>query len=477
MKTPNSNIYSKGFSLIELAIVLAIVSIIGTGSMIVYSEFHDHAKWQESQGKLAVVKKAIIKFTQKNKFVPCPDANQDGFESRTASRGRIPAVPATPAIPAVPGTVSRPTIPAIPAVPAQPAIPNIPINTCTVDTGTVPYETIGLSRASVEDSWGNLMVYAVDQGVTDPDAMLDCPQDTSCFFNRNPIPTLPANRVYPGSVLPAFDATTEPTETSLGSNNLRICTSSACSDVVADGQVVILVAKNQNGHSNVGLDADENENIDGDLDFVVTNYSKSPNYDDSVLGIGAYELKLPNGMETYEVVNTSTTTTSNPMKSGENVIGGGSDKSIGNVGDNNFYSENVITDVNSQTISFGAENAGKTVVMTLDTLAQGSWDQPTATHNYTSDQAFITANGEILETMAYDYRADNTTTWEESHEVVFQLDENGDANLEFAVATTGTDETVDFTNIQLIIYDTPPLIPDFPSVQPVDGIDQTQGLE
>lgn len=500
MKPVNSNFYSNGFSLLELVIVLAIVSIIGTGSMVVYSEFHDHAKWQESQGKLAVVKKAIIKFTQKNKFVPCPDANQDGFESRTATRGRIPAVPATPAIPAVPGTASRPTIPAIPAVPAQPAIPNIPVNTCTADTGTVPYETIGLSRASVEDSWGNLIVYAVDQGVTDPDLMLDCPQQTSCFFNRDPIPALPANRVYPGSALPAFDASTLPTESLLGSNNLRICSSSACSDVVADGQVVILVARNQNGHSNNGLEADENENIDGDRNFVVTRYAKSPYYDDSVLGIGAYELKLPNGMETYEVVNTSSTTTTNPMKSGENVTGGGADKSIGNIGDNNPYSNNVQTAVFDQTVSFGAEYAGKTVVMNLDTKAYGTWDQPSRWDpNLTSDKAFISANGDILETLTYDATQNdqdgyysyydparageegvpNRTEkyWDDSHEVVFQLDESGDANLQFAVATTGTDEQVDFTNIQLVIYDTPPLIPSFPSVHPIDGIEQTQGLE
>ncbi|MBD3775782.1 MAG: prepilin-type N-terminal cleavage/methylation domain-containing protein [Thiotrichales bacterium] len=492
--------HNQGFTLLELAIVIAIVSVLGAGSLAVYSEFHDHAKWQESQAKLQVIKKAILKFTEKNNFVPCPDANQNGYESRTNVSGRIPAVPATPAIQAVPGTETRPTIPAIPAVPAQPAIPNIPVSTCTTHTGTVPYETLGLSRASVEDSWGNLIVYAVDQGVTSADLMLECPTDTSCFFNRDPIPSLPANRVFPGSALPAFNDSTLPTETQLGTNNLRICADTGCSETIANGQVVILVAKNQNGQLSVGLDADEAENIDLDRNFVVRPYSKSPFYDDALLGISAYELKKYTETETYETVNNINTNANVTLKSGENILGSGADKSIGNIGDNNPYSQNVQTAVASQTISFGAENAGKTVVMQVDTKAYGTWDQPSRRNpGLTSDQAFIAANGEILETLTYDSRLSDQDGyydyydpalggepgvpnrrekyWDDAHEVVFTLDENGDANLEFAVATTGTDEQVDFTNIQLILYGTPPLIPDFPSVQPIDGISQTQGLE
>lgn len=495
---------NQGFSLLELAIVIAIVSILGVGSILVYSEFHAHAKWQESQAKLAVVKKAVLKFTEKNKFVPCPehpgDNGDDGLESRSASSGRIPAVPATPAIPAVPGTESRPTIPAIPAVPAQPAIPNIPVSTCSVHTGTVPYQTLGLSRASVEDSWGNLIVYAVDQGVTNADLMLECPLDTSCFFNRDPIPALPANRVFPGSALPAFNDATLPTEIQLGPRNLRICADTGCSETVASGQVVILVAKNQNGHLSSGLDADETDNIDSDQTFVVRTYSKTPFYDDVLLGISAYELKKFTHAQTYETVNIANTNTNVTLKSGENILGGGADKSIGDIGDNNPYSDNVQTAVASQTVSFGAENAGKTVIMTVDTKAYGTWDQPSRRDpGLTSDKAFIAANGEILETLTYDSRLSDQDGyydyydpalggeagvpnrrekyWDDSHEVVFTLDENGDANLEFAVATTGTDEQVDFTNIQLILYGTPPSIPDFPGVQPIDGIPQTQGLE
>ncbi|WP_038126332.1 type II secretion system protein [Thiomicrorhabdus sp. Milos-T2] len=494
--TSQSNNKVKGFSLLELTIVLGIVGVLGAGSVLVYSEQATHAKWQESQQKLKVAKKAILKFAEVNKYMPCPDTNGTGADFRTTAKGKIPAIPATPATPAVPKTTTAPTIPAIPSTGAQPAIPNIDVSTCTANSGTVPYDAIGLSKSDVQDSWGNLFVYAVDQGVTVADEMLRCPAATACFFNGDSKPVLPAGKIFPGSVLPAFDLTTEPLKGALGANNLRICADSACSTVESEGLVAVLLALNENGQVTSGLDASEAENQDGDKDFVNDSYSEAPYYDDLILGISANEIKTRHEDEAVEVASGGSS--SGPtIKTGQNIINAGDGTAIGAVGDNNSRSTNVTTDVYTQNFDFGSSHAGKKVVLELDTLSRGTWDQPNNASDTTyADNAGIYANGDKLETIKYD-SADATSIdgtnlfydpadsgsyknmvyWEDSWDYVVDLDSNGEVSVDFTVSTTGTDEVVDFSNIQLTLYDTPPEIPSFPSVSPIAGVTESEGLE
>lgn len=467
----------KGFSLLELTIVLAIVGVVSAGSLLSYSELRTHSKWTESDAKLVVAKAALLKFAQVNKYLPCPDVVGLGEDSRTILKGKIPAIPATPATPAVPKTATSPTIPAIPSQGAQPAIPNISVSVCTANSGTVPYAALGLAKASVQDAWGNLFYYAVDQGTTDADNMLNCPTASACFFNGDAKPVLPSGKVFPGPVLPAFDLTTEPLKGILGVDNLRVCASSACSKVEAEGLIAVLIAFNENGQVTSGLYPSEAENRDGDQDFVNAQYSESPYYDDLFLGISANEIKTRREVESVEVVITPSS--SGPtLKTGTNIIDGGSDKSLGAVGDNNSMSSAVQIQTFSEVVDFSSEHAGKKVVLQLDTHAAGSWDQPVqGGKQYTSDQAYLGVNDSVLETLAYDSRASGTQDWMESHEYVLELDQNGQAELQFSVATTGTDEIVSFTNIQLILYDTPPQIPNFPGVMPISGITATDRFQ
>ena len=509
-------IKAKGFSLIELTLVLGIVGVLSIGSLLVYSEQNTHAQWQESQQKLKVAKKAILKFAEVNKYMPCPDTTGAGADSRTVAKGKIPAIPATPATPAVPKTATAPTIPAIPSTGAQPAIPNIDVSTCTTNSGTIPYDAIGLSRADVQDSWGNLFLYAVDQGVTVADEMLRCPAATACFFNGDPKPVLPSGKILPGSVLPAFNLSTEPLKGALGAYNLRICADGACGTVQSEGLVAVLIATNENGKVTSGLDNSEAENRDGDTDFVNAVYSEAPYYDDLVLGIAANEIKTRHEDESVEVVNTSSS--SGPTKLTGNDLQNMGDGTLGGSG-TNYGNDDVIWDENSQTFDFGQGAAGKEVVVTFDSHASGTWDQPDSpSSSTTSDSAFVNANSEELVDFRYDftdnsqdgyeeetftvlrdrwyegYNADGSTYreyievsdgthttytdyWDQNHEYIVNLDENGQVSLDFGVGTTANYELIDFTNIELIYYDTPADIPDLPSVSPIVGVPESEDLE
>jgi len=509
-------INNKGFSLVELSIVLAIIGVLGVGSTMLYSEQSSHAKWKESQAKLKVVKAALLKFAEVNKYMPCPDAVGLGDDSRTVKSGTIPAIPATVAVSAIPKTNTAPTIPGVLAFAGQAPIPNINVSTCTTDTGTVPYKAIGLTKADVEDSWGNLFEYAVDQGVTHADNMLNCPTDTACFFNGDPKPSLPnPTDVLPGSVLPAFNLSTQPLKNGLGPNNLTIFNNSTLSVTESEGLVAVLVALNENGAKNLGLDDSEAENKDGDTNFVNDVYSESPYYDDSVLGIAANEIKTRHENEPAEIVLSTTTT--GPVKQTANDILSLGDNQVGTSG-TNIGTDAAIKNAVNDTFDFGADAAGKEIVLTLNTHAAGSWIQERSWAGATSDHAAIEVNDTVVKDFNYDFNDNNndglelvtftsavnssyvgifnsdgskdnrrfsvgqevTTyvqTWDESHEFIVLADENGVVKLDLSVQTTATMETVDFKDIELTYYDTPPDMPSFPSVLPIDGIDESQGLE
>ncbi len=435
-----------GFTLVELSIVTAIVSLIGYGSWTVYSEHRVHGKWMESQNRVALAKSSLLNFGYKNKFMPCPDTDGDGFENRTLTQ-------------------------------------------CTQSFGDLPYADLGMLQGDARDSWGYMIRYYVNQNTTT--ASIDnCPDQSACFFNR--------------TVPPEFTLTTPPVMGDVGVGNLRVCneTASSCTSATASAQIdadnmlIVLLARNQNGGVTTGLGAKEAENLDDDAYFIQGDYSQSPFYDDLIVTVSAPEIKQR--FETESIMTTPVTTGGGgpTVITGDNIIYAGDGQTLGAIGDNDAHSENVQIAETSQTFSFGTEHAGKTVVFTLDTRGEGTWDQG---GTYTEDRAYIVANGDTIETMAYDKNdpGDGTVDfldrkgtadtsddewrhhkyWDDEREYTFQLNEDGDAVIDYQVATTGTDEVVSFTNIEMTLYDTPPAVPDFPSVNPIDGIPQTGGLD
>jgi prepilin-type N-terminal cleavage/methylation domain-containing protein len=516
----------RGFSLVEMSVVLGIVGAIAAGSVLVYSEQRTHAKWQESDAKLKVVKQALLEFARVNKYLPCPSIGSGGTDARSATaNANLPAIPATPATPAVPKTATSPTIPAVPSQGAVSALSNIPVATCSVSTGTVPYAELGLTLADVSDSWGIPFTYAVDQGVTDASKMIDCPTHTACFFNKDSYASMEASMTVSKvdnlrsrgiRLLPAFDLTTQPLKGTLGTDNISICTDSACSTPIAEGLVAVLIAHNENGAQTTGLDASEADNRDGDTSFVKAVYSETPYFDDVLLGISANEIKTRHEDEIVEMIVSASS--SGPITQTGNDIGSLGDKTVGVTGTNLATDEGMLEKV-SQSYDFGSDNANKQVVLTFDTHALGAWDKAATTYSGVyDDRGAVTANGSKLREFAYDHlnydwggleqvtftsaidgrysdiynqdgswdsqyvtKGQDVTTWQpywnESHEYVVTLDSNGQIAVDYEVQTTATVETVDFTNIVLTLYNTPPAIPSFPSVAPISGISQTEGLK
>lgn len=81
MRTKN-----QGFTLIELAVVLAIVGLLALGAVSGLSSLRENAKFQEDKQQLQDIKNTLLAFVAINNYLPCPARPQDlGKEYRDAA--------------------------------------------------------------------------------------------------------------------------------------------------------------------------------------------------------------------------------------------------------------------------------------------------------------------------------------------------------------------------------------------------------
>lgn len=289
---------NKGFTLLELLIVIVIIGILAVGGVKIYSTFYQLDKANQAQVDLIEIREALMTFLKVNLYLPCPDTNGNGRENRSTNGG---------------------------------------VERCTADNGYLPSEDIGMPEF---DPWGNRFLYKVNARADDATRIVDICQTASvfgrsgartyptadfaqcsdtgiyycnddcasasnvcgtgnCVYNKDP--RLADEPPYFGMMTPPVSAQTD------GYKNLTIYDSASLTNVVDDLAVAVVVSFGENGaktwaNCNDANSAAEKENctVAGDeRDFVQA--TQSSDFDDyltwirlndakqAMFEVGAYE--------------------------------------------------------------------------------------------------------------------------------------------------------------------------------------------
>lgn len=203
----------RGFSLIELAVVLVIVGLLVGGGIAALNSATQQTRRIEAERQLLHIRDALYGYAMSQGRLPCPDSDYppDGLE-------------------------------------------NISGTDCAQDQGALPWVDLGLGR---RDPWGTALLYRVERGVA---ANPDKPNFA------DPAATTTA---------PAFDLDAEADMTARDADGTNIVTNTPAivasfgpqgSQVWADSGFNCIAA------GTGGFSADENENCDDDNTFVAAEF-------------------------------------------------------------------------------------------------------------------------------------------------------------------------------------------------------------
>jgi prepilin-type N-terminal cleavage/methylation domain-containing protein len=256
----------KGFSLVEMSVVLVIIGVVFLGAFSGTGEQRKVAKQLKSEETLKNVKEQIMKFAMVNKYLPCPDndVTPDGMQNRVA----VPVA----------------------------GIPDV--NVCSSDIGTVPYLEIGIRRADAQDVYGNFIRYAVNRDAADQAIVVICDDDSSASYFCNATPGTAAFNLRKTPPLARDDGVGNYTVCNQSAGSCDASTTSASSvGVETKVAAVVLVAYNEDGAQTLSAcgsaSALNQQNCDTDAYYhqalktsVTANF-----FDDSILAITGYEIK------------------------------------------------------------------------------------------------------------------------------------------------------------------------------------------
>lgn len=251
-----NNKFEKGFSLVELAIVVAIIGLVFVGMSVTFGTFHHNSQLEEAKSNLAYAKKQLINFAVVNKYMPCPDTDNDGYENRTlAATG---------------------------------------FETCTGATGTIPYTDIGLNENQVQDSWNTPFRYAITNRTTLGNFICDKRELSSYFCNQSQ----GVNAWFTMNDTPPFSGVPGPRSLVVCNENAASCNATtAIANIATNSAIAVLISFNEDGLQTLascnGMGGATSENCDGDEFYHRARGVNEQNafFDDNVLAISGQEVK------------------------------------------------------------------------------------------------------------------------------------------------------------------------------------------
>ncbi|KUJ72910.1 type II secretion system protein [Thiomicrospira sp. WB1] len=253
-----------GFTLVEIAIVLAILGFLSASIVGGIGAFRDSADFKQDERQLKDIKEALLSFVAVNGYLPCPDTDGDGKENREGD------------------------------------------NTCTSSNDELPFADLGTHS---KNPWGNPYYYLVNQGADSVPASSFASasyfySDPNCTVSDAGKTTPPCFELgtYPVASRSANDTSSDALE-GVGNYDVKVMNGDA-DNLVSDTPLVVL-SLGSNGCP--GVADEEQNNCDAKNGTSQTLYkgqqSRQDNdfFDDTLIWLTALEIKrftpnvLPDG--------------------------------------------------------------------------------------------------------------------------------------------------------------------------------------